>query len=59
MKNVTVKREGSKLTLIIDTSVENGVSKSGKSVVIATTEGNVSIPGTDIKVGLNVFRPTK
>ena len=30
---------------------------SGKTIIIATTEGNVSIPGAeDKKIGLNVYR---
>lgn len=45
------------LTITIDLKKEFGKSKSGKSLVIATTEGNVAVEGTDgVKVGLNVYR---
>ena len=34
-----------------------GVSSSGKSIIIGSTEGNVSIPEKeDIKIGVNVYR---
>lgn len=32
-------------------------SKSGKSKSIGSTEGNVSVPGTAIKLGVNVYTP--
>ena len=31
-------------------------SASGKSMVIASTEGNMLVPGTDLTIGLNVYR---
>ncbi len=55
MKNCEMKLEGNILT--IDLSQEFGKSSSGKSIIIETTEGNVSGPGQeDVKVGLNVYR---
>jgi hypothetical protein len=33
-----------------------GPSSSGKTIIIASTEGNVSIPEREEKVGLNVYR---
>jgi hypothetical protein len=58
MKNVIIQVEGSKLTIVVDLSQELGVSSSGKSMTIATTEGNVSIPGNEeIKIGLNIYKP--
>ncbi len=57
MKNVTMKVEGSKLVIEVDLSQDLGPSKSGKTVLIATTEGNASCPDReDVKVGLNVYR---
>jgi len=57
MKNVTMKVEGSKLVIEVDLSQDLGPSKSGKTVLIASSEGNVSIPGReDVKIGLNVYR---
>lgn len=57
MKNVDMKVDGKKLTITIDLSADHGKSKSGKSTVVATTEGNLSVPNfPDIKLGLNVYR---
>jgi hypothetical protein len=45
-----------KLTIVVDLSVKGEVSSSGKSNVLGSTEGNVSVPGKeDVKVGLNVY----
>ncbi len=56
MKNVEMNIEGNILTLKVDLSKEFGTSSSGKSLIIATTEGNYAIPGREEKVGLNVYR---
>jgi hypothetical protein len=45
MKNVEMSVEGTILTVKVDLSKEFGPSSSGKTVIIASTEGNVSIPG--------------
>jgi hypothetical protein len=56
MKNVELKLDGTILTISVDLSKEFGPSSSGKTTIIATTEGNVSIPGRDEKIGLNVYK---
>ena len=56
MKNVEMKLEGNILTLKVDLSKEFGPSSSGKTTLIASTEGNVSVPDRDEKVGLNVYK---
>ena len=57
MKNCEMKLNGSILTITIDISKEFGASSSGKSIIIGSTEGNVSIPEKEeIKIGLNVYR---
>mgnify|MGYP001766169462 FL=1 len=57
MKNVDMKVEGNTLTITVDISKDYGESKSGKSITIASTEGNISIPDhEDIKIGLNIYR---
>ncbi len=56
MKNVEMKVEGNILTITVDLTKEFGPSSSGKTIIIATTEGNVSIIDRDEKVGLNVYR---
>ncbi len=56
MKNVDMKVEGDILTVTIDLAKEFGPSKSGKTIIIASTEGNKSVPGKDHKIGLNVYK---
>jgi len=57
MKNMEMVVTGTTLTITVDLSKEFGESKSGKSLTIASTEGNISIPDNDdIKIGLNVYR---
>ena len=56
MKNVEMSLEWNILTIRVDLTKEFGPSASGKTIIISSTEGNVSIPGReDVKVGLNVY----
>jgi hypothetical protein len=58
MENIAMFLEGNHLVMRIDLTQELGESSTGKSVIIATTGGNVSVPGNEeIKIGLNVYRP--
>ncbi|MDW7711177.1 MAG: hypothetical protein SCH98_11955 [Deferrisomatales bacterium] len=57
MKNVEMTVDGNMLTIRVDLSKEFGPSSSGKTIIIASTEGNAAIPGREeVKVGLNVYR---
>ena len=56
MKNVEMSVEGNTLIIKVDLSKEFGPSSSGKNVIIASTEGNQSVPCRDEKIGLNVYR---
>lgn len=57
MKNVEMKVDENILTIKVDLTKEFGPSASGKTIIIASTEGNISIPEKDaIKIGLNVYR---
>jgi len=56
MKNVEMTVAGNTLTIKVDLTKEFGPSSSGKTIIIASTEGNVSIPDRDEKIGLNVYR---
>jgi hypothetical protein len=59
MKNCEMTLTGNILTITVDVSKDFGKSSSGKSIIIASTEGNVSIPEKeDIKIGLNVYKRT-
>jgi hypothetical protein len=57
MKNVEMKLEDNILTIKVDLTKEFGPSSSGKTIIIASTEGNISVPDKDdIKIGLNVYK---
>jgi hypothetical protein len=56
MKNVQMTVEGHRLTITVDLSKEFGPSASRKTIIIASTEGSVSVPDREEKVGLNVYR---
>lgn len=57
MKNIEMKVEGKILTIKIDLSQEFGRSSSGKTTIVASTEGNVGVPDNEeIKIGLNVYK---
>ena len=57
MKNVEMKLEDNILTIKVDVTKEFGPSASGKTIIIASTEGNISIPENDeVKIGLNIYK---
>ena len=56
MKNVEMSVDGDILTIKVDLSKEFGPSSSGKTIIVASTEGNVTIENREEKVGLNVYR---
>jgi hypothetical protein len=55
MKNVDFKVEKNKLTITVDLTKRFGASKSGKTIVIASTEGNQKIGHGETMIGLNVY----
>jgi hypothetical protein len=58
MENVKFSQSGDKLIIEVDLKHRGEVSASGKTLRVASTEGNVPCPGfPDIKVGLNLFAP--
>ncbi len=56
MKNIEMTVEGNILTIRVDLTKEFGPSSSGKTIIIASTEGNIAVPEREEKVGLNVYR---
>ncbi len=56
MENVKWEVKDSKLIIEIDLTKESGLSKSGKTITIASTRGNQKIEGTEAVIGLNVYR---
>jgi hypothetical protein len=59
MKNVTMSLSGNTLTITLDITKDFGLSASGKSMTVASTSGNITVPGTDLKLGLNAYRSAK
>lgn len=59
MKNVELNIEGNILTITVDLTKDFGPSTSGKSILIASSEGNYTLPGREEKIGLNVYRKNK
>lgn len=60
MSNVATEVKGSKLVITVDLANKGTASKSGKSRLIASTAGNVTVTGPDgqaFKLGLNVYQP--
>jgi hypothetical protein len=56
MQNVEWEINGDKLIIEIDLTKEFGLSKSGKTITIASTRGNQKIEGTDAVIGLNIYK---
>lgn len=59
MQNVKWEIKDDKLIIEIDLNLEFGLSKSGKTITIASTRGNQKIEGTDAVIGLNVYKYPK
>ena len=59
MKNVQMEVKGNNLIITVDLTKDHGPSKSGKTIVVASTLGNVNVPGDEfghIKIVLNVYK---
>ena len=56
MQNVKLEVKDNKLIIEIDLTKEFGLSKSGKTITIASTRGNQKIEGADAVIGLNVYK---
>jgi hypothetical protein len=60
MKNIEASVEKNILTVRIDLTKEFGLSSTKKTVIVASTEGNMAVPGhEEIKVGINAYKPKK
>jgi len=58
-QNIEMTTKGNILTIKVDLSKRLGRSRSGKTTIVATSGGNVTVPGTPgddaIKLGLNLY----
>jgi len=60
MNNMTLKVDGNILTITVDLSAPTTPSSSGKTDIIASSQGNVDLPGNPgVKLGLNIYRTKK
>lgn len=55
MRNCEMKIEGDKLLIEIDLTQDFGPSKSGRTIIIASTQGNVDVRD-GIKIGVNCYK---
>ncbi|MEW6532442.1 MAG: hypothetical protein AB1473_16545 [Thermodesulfobacteriota bacterium] len=56
-KNMTLSVEGDQLTITVDLSENLGPSKSGQTMLVASTGGNQTVFSRMEKIGLNIYRP--
>ena len=42
--------------MMVDLTKDFGPSSSGKTIIIASTEGNFALPGRGEVIGLNVYK---
>lgn len=56
MKNVECSVKGDTLTITVNLKAPRSLSTSGKSHIVASTEGNMEVPGCPgLKLGLNAY----
>jgi len=59
-KNIKATVKGSTLTIVVDLDADFGPSSSGKTILIASSEGNQTVAknskGQEVKLGLNLYR---
>lgn len=58
MKNIKTTVTGDHLLIDVDLREHGDLSKSGKSIIIASSEGNKDVPGAPgVKIGMNIYKP--
>ncbi len=56
LTNLETKIEGDRLIITVDLNQRHGTSKSGKNAIIASTQGNVALPGREeVVMGINIY----
>lgn len=56
-QNVKLTQKGNILNIEVDLSKDFGPSNSGKTIIIASTEGTMLAPNSpEVKIGLNVYK---
>lgn len=59
MLNVKLETKGSILHIEVDLDKDFGPSKSGKTIIVASTRGAVTLQPSGVKLGLNVYKARK
>ncbi len=54
-QNIQIEIKDNKAIITIDLTQRGGTSSSGKSIIVASTGGNIPIPGTQVILGLNAY----
>jgi hypothetical protein len=58
MKNMKMTVTGDHLLIDVDLREHGEPSKSGKSIILASSEGNKDVPGAPgVKIGMNIYKP--
>jgi hypothetical protein len=56
LTNLATKIEGDILTITVDLKQRHGLSKSGKTTIIATSRGNAPLPSREeVIMGINIY----
>ena len=58
MENIQMEVKGNNLIITVDLTQDHGPSKSGETIVVASTLGIVNVPDEEfshIKVGVNAY----
>ena len=58
-ENIQFEVKDGKLFMEVDLTEKGTISSSGKSMVIATTRGNIALPGSEVKIGVNIYLPNQ
>lgn len=57
MKNISMTVKDGKMTLVVDLKKDFGPSSSGKTLIVASSEGNQNVPDhKGVRFGLNVYK---
>lgn len=56
MENVKIEVTKKEIIITINKNKNFGPSKSGKTIMVASTKGNKTIDGTDLVLGLNCYK---
>ena len=55
MKNLEIREEGNKIIItVLDKNKTFGASSTGKTIIVASSEGNQNIAG--VFIGVNVYK---